>query len=181
MKQYSETMKARMVARLVGPRAVSATALSRETGVSQATLSRWLSGAANLGGMTSEQDRGAGAGRPRTAPDTTGARRRSSVRTGAEKLALVARAAELTGEELGGFLRTEGVHLAEVEQWRKVAEDALGAAKRLAPSKETRRLKAELARKDKALAETAALLVLKKKVAAIWGDEDDDTDGRSEP
>ena len=78
-------------------------------------------------------------------------------------------------EELGAFLRTEGVHLAELEQWRKLAEEALGAGKRLAPSKETRRLKAELARKEKALAETAALLVLKKKVAEIWGDEDDDT------
>jgi hypothetical protein len=33
-------------------------------------------------------------------------------------------------------------------------------------------------RKDKALAETAALLVLAKKVHALWGDEDDDTSGR---
>ena len=55
-----------------------------------------------------------------------------------------------------------------------------GAPKRQAPSKELRRIRAELARKDKALAETAALLVLKKKVAEIWGDEDDDTEGTSD-
>jgi len=41
-------------------------------------------------------------------------------------------------------------------------------------------LERELRRKDKALAETAALLVLKKKVLEIWGDEDDSTARRSE-
>jgi hypothetical protein len=40
-------------------------------------------------------------------------------------------------------------------------------------------LEKELLRKDKALAETAALLVLKKKVQEIWGDEDDNTFGRN--
>jgi len=47
------------------------------------------------------------------------------------------------------------------------------------PSVETQRIQAlerELRRKDAALAETAALLVLKKKVRAIWGDADDTTD-----
>jgi transposase len=172
MKAYSETVKARMIARLVGPRSVSATALCKETGISQATLSRWLAGAAKIEPVARKHDRRSAERRPTGATDTT---RRSRTRSGAEKLAIVARAAELDGEDLGAFLRTEGVHLAELEQWREVAEEALGAAKRLAPSKETRRLKAELARKEKALAETAALLVLKKKVAEIWGDEDDDT------
>jgi transposase len=41
-----------------------------------------------------------------------------------------------------------------------------------------RELEKELRRKDKALAETAALLVLKKKVQEIWGDEDGDTPGK---
>ncbi len=41
--------------------------------------------------------------------------------------------------------------------------------------KRIRTLEKELNRKDKALAETAALLVLKKKVQEIWGDEDDPT------
>jgi len=36
-------------------------------------------------------------------------------------------------------------------------------------------LKKELRRKDKALAETAALLVLQKKVRAIWGNDEDDS------
>ena len=41
-------------------------------------------------------------------------------------------------------------------------------------AKKIRALEKELQRKDKALAETAALLVLKKKVQEIWGDEDDE-------
>ena len=36
-------------------------------------------------------------------------------------------------------------------------------------------LERELRRKDKALAEAAALLVLKKKLAVLWEDEDDST------
>ncbi len=40
--------------------------------------------------------------------------------------------------------------------------------------KENKRLKKELIRKEKALAEMAALLVLKKKADEIWGDKEDD-------
>ena len=49
-----------------------------------------------------------------------------------------------------------------------------------ADARQIRQLERELARKDKALAETAALLVLKKKAQAIWGDEDDDTDEKKD-
>jgi transposase len=126
-----------------------------------------------------KQDRRTGASQPGTQA-TPGPTQRHRRRTGAEKLAIVAQASDLDDEQLGAFLRREGVHLAELEQWRKLAEEALGTGKRLSPSKETRRLKAELARKEKALAEAAALLVLKKKVAEIWGDEGDDTDEPSD-
>ena len=57
--------------------------------------------------------------------------------------------------------------------------DETAPRRRSAQSAEGRRvreLEKELRRKDAALAETAALLVLKKKAQAIWGDEDDDTD-----
>ena len=49
-----------------------------------------------------------------------------------------------------------------------------------ADSKRIKELERELRRKDKALAETAALLVLQKKVHEIWGDGDDDTDEGNE-
>ena len=53
------------------------------------------------------------------------------------------------------------------------ATKASGGARR-AERKKTRRLEKELRRKDKALAEAAALLVLQKKAQAIWGDDGDD-------
>lgn len=173
MKEYTPTIRARMVARMMGPNAISATALSRETGVSQATLSRWRRGAAKMTPMAKKP-----------APKVENERERTvgksgAKRSGVEKLALVERAAGLEGEELGGFLRSEGIHLAELEQWRRIASQALAGPRRQAPSKELRQVKADLARKEKALAETAALLVLKKKVTEIWGDEVEDTDGRS--
>jgi len=50
-----------------------------------------------------------------------------------------------------------------------------------ATMKRIRTLERELARKEKALAETAALLVLKKKLQALEVDEDVDTDEEHEP
>ena len=106
----------------------------------------------------------------------------------AEKLRLVKEAAELSEEELGAFLRRNGLHESQLEEWRrKVEEAALGA---LVKSKKSRRqqspeakrireLERELNRKDKALAEVTALLALKKKLEALLGDGDDNTSSRS--
>jgi transposase-like protein len=97
-------------------------------------------------------------------------------------------ARELSDHELGEFLRREGLHEETLVAWRKAAEEA--ALEALQPSgpvrarsgdrKRIKQLERELQRKDKALAEAAALLILKKKVQAIWGDEDDDTSGESD-
>jgi transposase-like protein len=98
-----------------------------------------------------------------------------------EKLAAVMEAASLSDEELGAFLRSRGLHEAQLQQWRDLMlaglePKAVQGAKKAPEVKRVRELEKELRRKDKALAETAALLVLKKKAQAIWGDEDDDTD-----
>jgi transposase-like protein len=103
--------------------------------------------------------------------------------TAAEKLAAVLEASRLGDAELGEFLRREGLHEAQLTQWRQAALDALSGAKpSRAPSegRRVRELEKEVQRKDKALAEAAALLVLQKKVRAIWGDGDDDTEPESE-
>lgn len=163
--QYSEAFKSRIVRRLVGPSAVSANAMAQEVGVSQATLSRWLRAAGNVDGMT-------------RAPNKKW--------TGAEKLRVVREAHELSASALGALLRREGLHEAQLTAWRAAAEAALAEPTRgrAMPSREAKRIKElerELRRKDAALAETAALLVLKKKLEAIWGGADASTDGRNEP
>jgi transposase len=77
---------------------------------------------------------------------------------------------------LTAYLEREGVKLAEYERWR-IALDEGGRAS-TSTTKRIRQLERELARKEKALAEAAALLVLKKKLETLYGeDEDDDTNG----
>jgi len=91
----------------------------------------------------------------------------------------------LSDDELGAFLRREGLHRAQLEQWRSAAIEALGAKStrktpaRAAEARRVRELEREVRRKDRALAEAAALLILQKKVRALWADEDDDTEPRS--
>ncbi|MFN9810951.1 MAG: hypothetical protein ACK6CU_15105 [Deltaproteobacteria bacterium] len=53
MQVYSEKFKRKRVPRMSGQAAVSATALSKEVGVPQATLSRWLLAAGTIEGMVS--------------------------------------------------------------------------------------------------------------------------------
>jgi hypothetical protein len=67
------------------------------------------------------------------------------------------------------------VHL---EQWRREIIEAVdGKGSRRQKAKDKRRVKElerELRRKEKALAETTALIVLKKKAQLIWGDPEED-------
>ncbi len=105
-----------------------------------------------------------------------------------EKVRAVMETGGLSEAELGVYLRRHGLHFDQLETWRaearKAAVGALGGAttkaKRSAEKREIRRLEREVQRKDKALAETTALLVLKKKFNALFGDEDDDTTPRSD-
>ena len=164
MTQYSPAFKSRMLQRLIGPSAVSANALAQEVGVGQTLLSRWLRESRNVERMASSPNK-------------------KKRWTGAEKLRVVSAARGLDEHALGALLRREGVHEAELTAWQAAAEaaltDAPGRAPRSAEAQRIQELERELRRKDAALAETAALLVLKKKVQEIWGDADDSTDPRS--
>jgi hypothetical protein len=178
-----------MVEKLSGPNPKSATALSAEVGVSQATLSRWLKGAATVG-QTMSRPRGKKKRSSPSTKDSSSTTKRSQDWTAEEKVALVLEAAAVPAEGLGEFLRRKGLHEAQLAEWRtQVTQGAVAAMQgpnrrdRKAASVEARRvrdLERELARKEKALAEAAALLILKKKAQAIWGDEDDDTDPRND-
>jgi transposase-like protein len=164
MPVYSAAFKARVVKRLIGPQAVSATQLAEAVGVPQPTLSRWVRELRSVEVMP---------------------RRERTDRTGAEKLRVVQEAARLDEAALGALLRREGLQLADLAAWRQAAEQALDAKParpKAGPSVEAKRvheLERELARKERALAEAAALLVLKKKAHAIWGDADDTTPPKS--
>lgn len=166
-----------MIEKLTGPHAMTATALSAEVGVPQSTLSRWLSGAGTVLRTMPPSNDNAEAPPPVKRPQDW---------TAAEKWALVVAAAAIPQAELGAFLRRKGVHEAQLVEWREAAMAGLqrpSRRERKAVNVErlrVRTLERELQRKDKALAEAAALLVLKKKAQSIWGDADDDTTPESD-
>ena len=102
-------------------------------------------------------------------------RRPGGERTGTDKLRIVQEAATLDEAALGALLRREGLQRADLTAWRQAAEPALEPAPpkpKAGPSAEAKRvqeLERELVRKDRALAETAALLVLKKSPGDLGG------------
>jgi hypothetical protein len=99
--------------------------------------------------------------------------------TAAERLQALIETAGLSEEELGSWCRGHGLHTHYLTQWRReLTADRFGdkASQQTlrALREENRALKKALRRKEKALAETAALLVLKKKAESIWGEREDD-------
>lgn len=155
-----------MVKKLCGPNAISANELHRRTGVHQQTLSRWLKNAK----MAAVSD-----------SKTKQTSRRPKDWTAEERFEAVVKTASMDEDEIGAYLRRNGLKSSDLDRWK---ESMLGAVQPYAQTpkrssakekKRIRELERELRRKDKALAEASALLVLKKKAHAIWGDLDDDT------
>lgn len=167
--EYSPKFRERMVQRMLGRDGMSASALSAEVDVGQPTLSRWLREARHVAGM------GRGKMRER---EKAGEVRRAEDRTAEEKLRAIAETAGVGEQELGAWLRGEGLHAADLERWRAEALEGLKGPRarrtrgRTGEAKRIRELEKELRRKEKALAETAALLVLKKKMEVLWGDDE---------
>jgi transposase len=169
---YSRMFKDKMVCRMTGPDAISAGALSREIDVSQSTLSNWLRKA----------------GQRCTSPESFPMKeKRPQDWTSDEKLNAIIEASKIDNADLGAFLREKGLHETHLEQWRLQILNALqrkpvSDTKNKSQSSDTkkiRELEKELQRKEAALAEAAALLILKKKARKIWGDEDGNTVLRS--
>ena len=143
---------------------LSMSELARDTGISEGTLYRWRHAAAPTG-------------------DTVATKKKPAEKhSTSQKLAIVVETAALNEAELAEYCRKKGLYPEEVKAWRTQAECALtggvisAKAHREALTGEKKRSKAlerELNRKEKALAETAALLTLRKKAAAIWGEGED--------
>jgi hypothetical protein len=158
-RPYSLAFKQKMVERLTGKNASNQSQLARETGVRQQNLCRWLDEARSLPSVASNNPR-------------------ARVWSVEQKAQVLADASKLSGEQLTSYLEREGVKLADFERWRiALEEDGGGSAATL---KRVRKLERELARKEKALAEAAVLLVLKKTIDSYYSEEDDGTDEPSE-
>ena len=160
MSEYTESFKAAMVKKMSGTGARTATALGPEVGVSQSTLSRWMREYGRLGRSSTEGS----------------VAKRAQDWSPEQKLLAVVEYEKLEEEARGKYLREKGLYSADIERWRAEILGVLGKRPRKgdAQGQRIRALEAELRRKERALAETAALLVLKKEVREIWGDREDE-------
>ena len=151
MARYGEAFRNRVVARLLPPESANVGLVAKEIGVSVQTLERWREEA---------QSRPA----------------RGRAWTAGARLEAVITAAAMDEAGKNAWCREHGVYPAELDKWRLSATTALAEPEeaRASPQatrhdkKRIKELERELLRKDRALAETAALLVLSKKVAVIF-------------
>ena len=160
MARYGQAYKDRIVARLLPPESSAIDVVSREVGISVATLERWRAEAlANGSGERS------GGGSQRW--------------TAAARLQAVIATAAMDEATRSAWCREQGLYPTELDAWKQDAIAGLGEprAASAAEAREDRRrvkeLERQLHRKDKALAETAALLVLSKKLSAVFHDGED--------
>jgi transposase len=165
MTRYSIEFKEATVRKMMPPNAIPVREVSRETGVSDVTLYKW---------RTDYRNRGIAVPGDNINPEKWVAQ---------DKLAVVIETAAFNESELGEYCRKKGLYPEQVERWREAAlkgyqRDEQIQLQQISSRKEDKRkikkLESELRRKEKALAETAALLVLSKKSRAIWGEPEDD-------
>lgn len=162
MARYSLERKQAVLSKLLPPQNLSVAEVSRQEGIHVSTLYNWRNEAKSKGAPV---------------PGHTNTSEQWSAEA---KLATVIETAAFSEAELSQYCREKGLYPEQVKNWK--AEALLGFANRTELDKEAkkqarderrtvRQLKQELARKEKALAEAAALLVLRKKLNALWPDD----------
>ena len=168
MRRYSETVKADVRRRMSPPARKSVAQISKELGIHLATLYAWRMAWRLQGEVVPASEK---------APETWST---------ADKFTVVLESAGLNATELGAFCRERGLYPEQVDRWRQAAQDAnansmltMAEQKDLEKrhqqdQREIKRLQQELRRKDKALAEAAALLMASKKIQAYWGEDGED-------
>lgn len=162
MKRYSPERKEALLKKLAPPYNLSVSELSEREGISQAALYNWR-----------KQARLKGA--PMPGPNKT-----SEDWSSEAKFAVVVETASLSEAELSQYCREKGLYPEQVQSWKQDCLDGFSSSperkreelkQAQKDRKRMRQLEKELRRKEKALAEAAALLVLRKKLNAFYGEE----------
>ena len=157
-KKYAAEFKESIIARLLAPRNESVPSVAKETGIPVETLYTWRIQYRN---------------NKRTLISKVIRSNRNY--ESEEKLMAVIETASLSELELGEYCRRKGYYPEQIAGWRVSIIQGLSAKPDKADreqlqqqGKAIKQLHQELNRKEKALAEAAALLILGKKVAALW-------------
>jgi transposase len=162
MPRYPEDRKAAVLGKLLPPHNRSVPEIAKGEGISEATLYNWL-----------KQTRHQGVPVPgslNNSPEDW---------SGEAKFAVVIETAPLNASELSEYCRTKGLYPEQVARWRQAciegaatqeSRDQVVTGQLKVAKQRIRTLEKDLRRKEKALAESAALLVLQKKFNTLWED-----------
>lgn len=159
---YPRSIKQSVLKQVLPPVNQSIGLTSKETGISDGTIRNWIR--ENQSGLF---DNNSNEKSPRQYSNK-------------EKYHMLIEAAKISEDNFGAFLRENGLHTEHLTLWDQEIRDAMtmrdnqNNKKEKQLQKRIRELEKELVRKDKALAETTALLVLKKKLNAIMEGHEDD-------
>ncbi len=160
VKAYPAERKEALLRRMMPPENKIVSALARETGITEQTLYTWR-----------RQLKSQGVAVP-------GDGKNAEDWPSQDKFAVVLETATLNAAELAQYCRRKGLYAEQIAAWRLACSTANANAAQVSKGQQTqskddqkriRSLEKELNRKEKALAEVAALLVLRKKAQAIWG------------
>ena len=160
--KYQKEQKDRVIALLLNPTSASITEIAKTEGISAKTIYSWRDALKKQGTLLPGSHSG-------------------SKWSSRDKFTAVLETSSMNQEGISRYCREKGMYPDEVKQWRMACENAndWDAVKTkeikegLAAEKlKVRKITKDRDRKEKALAEVAALLVLQKKAQAIWGDEE---------
>ena len=146
--QYTAKFKEGIIRKLVGPNSVSLSRVARETGLSTSTLWKWR-----------EEAKKKSVSKHNSKPKRW---------TPEEKMRLLLAAAAASETGRGELLRREGLHDADLERFQQDLVSPQLRKRDPADKKRIAELEKNLRRKDKALAEATALVVLSKKLNAYF-------------
>ena len=156
MTHYSEEFRASVAARLLPPNNARISDIVKETGVPKDTLYDWRARYRNKQGLYPSSCKS------------------SNQYSADDKLAVIIETATLNETELSEYCRCKGIYPVQIKNWKTSMVQGLmsepSKADREQNQKQVRtiqRLEKDLARKEKALAEVAALLVLQKKFQSL--------------
>jgi transposase len=162
---YTDEQKEAVIKRMLPPSNTPMSELSRETGINKSTLNTWKQKALE---KNNNSNRSYKPGKELSSK---------------EKFLIVMETYSMPEIQLSEYCRTRGLYVEQVKKWREGCMNANDQeqlnSKELKnelheEKKRTKTLEKELNRKEKALAETAALLVLRKKLGAILGDQEEE-------
>ena len=163
MNSYSTERKEAIIRKMMPPCNKAISVLSKESGIPYGTLHTWRI-KARQGGVA-----------------VPGNNKHAEEWSSEDKFAVVLETSALNEAELAEYCRKKGLYTDQINAWRSKCMQANEKTltkerktEKLTDRKRIKKLEKELHRKEKALAETAALLVLRKKANAIWGEDEDD-------